>query len=411
MARLEVKGAAAKLVLSSGITNASMTLQATGVVTGWPTGATYDFEVVLDRNTAKEEHILCTALTPGTPNSLSVTTRGYNGTTAQSHDPNCTVEHFISGTLIDDLGGHAYDTARDDHTQYIPVSGGRGFSGVASIVGSPVSVGTAISGGSGNLLARANHVHDLAAGAIDTSDLFVAGVVDNAALASAAVDGPKIALGSVDSGRLATDAVTTAKILDGAVTTNKIGANQVAMSRMAAFLRPWTTCTSSTRPSAPLEGDGIYETDTDLWATYNGTDWSYMPGQRIASVVVGANSPAAGGHKCGSALTFTMPRVMGQRRVKVTGYIRNLTHGSAPTLHDVCDAHLVRTSDDFDLVSRNIVLHGVFGTEYHEGAIVEAYLTNTEFAVGVTASVSIYISAPTGTLKVHDTSSIVAELV
>ena len=32
-------------------------------------------------------------------------------------------------------------------------------------------------------------------------------------------------------------------------------------------------CTSSTRPAAPFEGQTIYETDTDLVKSYNGTSW------------------------------------------------------------------------------------------------------------------------------------------
>jgi hypothetical protein len=33
------------------------------------------------------------------------------------------------------------------------------------------------------------------------------------------------------------------------------------------------TCTASTRPASPNEGMTIYETDTDLYRTYTGTDW------------------------------------------------------------------------------------------------------------------------------------------
>lgn len=35
-------------------------------------------------------------------------------------------------------------------------------------------------------------------------------------------------------------------------------------------------CTSSTRPSAPFEGQLVYETDTDMLAIYNGTAWRYI---------------------------------------------------------------------------------------------------------------------------------------
>lgn len=36
-------------------------------------------------------------------------------------------------------------------------------------------------------------------------------------------------------------------------------------------------CTSGTRPSSPPEGMHIFETNTDLFARYNGTSWIYYP--------------------------------------------------------------------------------------------------------------------------------------
>lgn len=35
-------------------------------------------------------------------------------------------------------------------------------------------------------------------------------------------------------------------------------------------------CTSTTRPTAPYEGQHIYETDTDMVAIWNGTAWRYI---------------------------------------------------------------------------------------------------------------------------------------
>lgn len=39
-------------------------------------------------------------------------------------------------------------------------------------------------------------------------------------------------------------------------------------------------CTSGTRPSSPADGDTIYETDTDLMWTHNGSGWTIMAGNR-----------------------------------------------------------------------------------------------------------------------------------
>ena len=40
----------------------------------------------------------------------------------------------------------------------------------------------------------------------------------------------------------------------------------------SSILKPGV-CTSTTRPAAPFEGQTIYETDTDLVKSYNGTSW------------------------------------------------------------------------------------------------------------------------------------------
>lgn len=37
-------------------------------------------------------------------------------------------------------------------------------------------------------------------------------------------------------------------------------------------------CTSSTRPASPVDGMTIYETDTDSYATYNGSSWATLGG-------------------------------------------------------------------------------------------------------------------------------------
>jgi len=49
----------------------------------------------------------------------------------------------------------------------------------------------------------------------------------------------------------------------------------MAISNNSTGLRPGV-CTSSTRPTAPYEGQMIYETDTDMVAVWNGTAWRYI---------------------------------------------------------------------------------------------------------------------------------------
>ena len=49
----------------------------------------------------------------------------------------------------------------------------------------------------------------------------------------------------------------------------------MAISNVSNGFRPGV-CTSTTRPSAPFEGQMIYETDTDMLAIYNGSAWRYV---------------------------------------------------------------------------------------------------------------------------------------
>lgn len=49
----------------------------------------------------------------------------------------------------------------------------------------------------------------------------------------------------------------------------------MAISNAASGFRPGV-CTSTTRPTAPFEGQTIYETDTDMLAIWNGTAWRYI---------------------------------------------------------------------------------------------------------------------------------------
>jgi len=49
----------------------------------------------------------------------------------------------------------------------------------------------------------------------------------------------------------------------------------MAINSLSTGWRPGV-CTSSTRPTAPYEGQQIYETDTDMLAVWNGAAWRYI---------------------------------------------------------------------------------------------------------------------------------------
>jgi len=68
----------------------------------------------------------------------------------------------------------------------------------------------------------------------------------------------------------------------------------MAISNNSTGLRPGV-CTSTTRPTAPYEGQTIYETDTDMVAIWNGTTWRYISATTptngtVLQVVVGTTT-------------------------------------------------------------------------------------------------------------------------
>ena len=84
MARREYQGAAVPTTITSSITNSATSLTLTAS-TGWPTGS---FSAVIDPGLAGEEKILCTSRSGAT---VTITTRGYDGTTAASHNAGATI--------------------------------------------------------------------------------------------------------------------------------------------------------------------------------------------------------------------------------------------------------------------------------------------------------------------------------
>lgn len=86
-------GAAVQATLSAGITNLTATFSISPS-TNWP--AT-NFIITVDPNTASEEKMLCASLSAGT---ITVTTRGYDGTTGVAHSTGAVVIHSISAIDI-----------------------------------------------------------------------------------------------------------------------------------------------------------------------------------------------------------------------------------------------------------------------------------------------------------------------
>lgn len=224
--------------------------------TGYP--LTGKFPVVIDRGLATEEKILVASISGTT---FTVSARGYDGTTAQSHNASASCELALDAVSVNLFVDHVDDIETDPHstkllnntrhdvtarhtfgaalgiptTPAAVVANQAGSAGAGSIpprqdhthpgpvTATAVSVGTANGAGSGTNMALANHVHAIGAGAINSSGMFAADVVDSNAIAANAVGATEIAADAVGASELANGAVAvTADVVDGIITLAKM---------------------------------------------------------------------------------------------------------------------------------------------------------------------------------------------
>jgi len=104
MSRREYKGAATPTTLSASITNSATSLTITDS-TNWPTGS---FSLVIDPGLAGEEKILATSRTGTT---VTLTTRGYDNTTASSHTSGAVIYPVPTAVDFDEANAHVNSTA------------------------------------------------------------------------------------------------------------------------------------------------------------------------------------------------------------------------------------------------------------------------------------------------------------
>lgn len=240
--------------------------------TGYPSSGA--FTVQLDRGLASEEKILCSGRSGTT---FTVQTRGYDGTTAQSHT-NPAVNLILPATVVNALIDHVDGVELAPHASTLPVgtttghdtttrhvfgagNTALGVPGAATIMvpdqssaagsgsrparedhthgittATAVSVTTANAEGSSGSFSRADHTHLIGAGAINSAAMFAAGVVDAAAIATDGVGSAEIAAGAVGSSELAALAVTAGKIASGGVSTSAELADAiVTAAKIASF--------------------------------------------------------------------------------------------------------------------------------------------------------------------------------
>lgn len=92
----------------------------------------------------------------------------------------------------------------------------------------------------------------------------------------------------------------------------------------SSILKPGV-CTSTTRPAAPYEGQTIYETDTDLLLTYNGSGW-----KPFADVTASTNGSVL--QIVSTTKTDTFTSTTGSAWTDITGFSVSITPSSTSSL-------------------------------------------------------------------------------
>lgn len=131
------KGNAPPTTLASGIDNDDLSFTvATGEGTNYPTGANGPFVIALGD---RAEKVLCSSRSGDV---FTVSTRGFDSTTAIAHSSPATVEHVISAAEMTQAADHIATTTHDDHTQYVHISTARTVAAAHSYTGGLSSAGS-----------------------------------------------------------------------------------------------------------------------------------------------------------------------------------------------------------------------------------------------------------------------------
>jgi hypothetical protein len=107
MERREFSGAVLSTTLSSNVSNSATSITV-GSGSSFPTGANNPFAIVISRGEDEEEKMLVSSRSGGT---MTISIRGYDGTTAQNHLAGAVVDHVLDSTTIQDMNTNTYDTA------------------------------------------------------------------------------------------------------------------------------------------------------------------------------------------------------------------------------------------------------------------------------------------------------------
>jgi hypothetical protein len=105
--RREFAGGVLKTQLTANISNSAPSFIVVDGTT-FPSGSTNPFVIVIGRGTASEEKMLCSSRSV---NTFTVSSRGYDSTSAVAHTAGEIVDHVLDATTIQDMNTVTNDTS------------------------------------------------------------------------------------------------------------------------------------------------------------------------------------------------------------------------------------------------------------------------------------------------------------
>lgn len=258
--RKDYAGGAAETTISGSITAADTTISIASA-TGWPSGTNGAYVVVIDEGTASEEKVL---IASRTSTSLSVSARGYDGTTAAAHSSGASIAHCLSAVDFDEANY-----------------------AVTQTVGKVTTAGDLLVGSGANALVR------LAKGSNST----LLGVDAGGTLGYTTVTSAMITDGTIDGADFKDNSVTASKIA-----TSVAGDGLTGGGGSALAVNPGTgleISSDTVRIAAAAAGDGLTGGAGSALAVNTGT--SSATGLEISSDTVRIAAGAAGAGLTGGA--------------------------------------------------------------------------------------------------------------
>jgi len=107
MERREFLGDVEETTLSANVSNTDTSISLTSG-SSYPTGSVNPFVIVINRGLINEEKILCSSRTG---NTVTVSQRGYDGTSAQNHASGDFVDHVLDALTTQSMNTNTFDNA------------------------------------------------------------------------------------------------------------------------------------------------------------------------------------------------------------------------------------------------------------------------------------------------------------